>query len=384
MKVYVVIGNKSGVDLHRLILPHVELKKQEPDWEIAFGYVDIEEIGKYDIVIFNRIINKEKFEELKTKYPHVKVVMDLDDYWQLDQNHIMAEQYKELGISELIQSLIPRVDLVITTSPILANKIKPLNSNVKILPNALNPELEFEPKPTQSSLIRLGMIGGISHYTDVDLLTGVVNSLPQKVKDKVQFVLCGFDKTVDEKGNILDWRLNKWNHLEQILSDNYNLVSKSHYLELMQYHRIDVDPKEHYRRIWSRDIFNYGTMYNDIDILLVPLKDTNFNRCKSELKLVEASVMGKAAIVSDVYPYKFCGINAIEHGGTINLDGNCIMVDERKGAKGWAKAITKMVEDEEFRNMTVENLKKLTETKYNLSEVTKHRREIYDELVGNN
>jgi len=38
-------------------------------------------------------------------------------------------------------------------------------------------------------------------------------------------------------------------------------------------------------------------------VAIIPLSDSQFNRCKSELKLIEAGVMGKAVICSDVLPY---------------------------------------------------------------------------------
>jgi hypothetical protein len=38
-----------------------------------------------------------------------------------------------------------------------------------------------------------------------------------------------------------------------------------------------------------RDIWNYGKMYRDIDVSLVPLAVNRFNWCKSDLKITEAA-----------------------------------------------------------------------------------------------
>ena len=136
--------------------------------------------------------------------------------------------------------------------------------------------------------------------------------------------------------------------------------------------------------MWTRDIWNYATLYDEIDVLLVPLVDNQFNACKSELKMIEASVKGKPIIVSDVNPYKLCAISAIEKGGGLNPEGNCILVNNQKGSKGWAKAITKMVRDKQLRDTITTNIAKLTAdgAKYNLYKVTDDRSEIYKKILG--
>ena len=143
-----------------------------------------------------------------------------------------------------------------------------------------------------------------------------------------------------------------------------------------------MDSPEPYKRVWTKDIYHYMNSYNEIDVLLVPLLDNEFNACKSELKFVEAAAMGKPVICSDVNPYKICGINLFEKGGKINPDGNCIMVDNRKGAKAWVKAITKLYKDNGLRDMLVNNEQKLiNETGvYNLDNVTRERMKLYETL----
>ena len=279
------------------------------------------------------------------------------------------------------------VDYVITTTELLANKIRMFNNNVVVIPNALNSEGQFKPNPTTSDRIRFGIIGGISHYTDINLLEGVVNQLPSEILNKSQFVLCGFDKSYTkdlQQREKIDWKNNKWNHLEQILTNNYKTISPQHLQKLKEYnYGVEFSFDEPYKRMWAKDVLNYAKFYDEIDVLLVPLYKTNFNECKSELKMIEASVKRKATIISDVFPYKYCGINAIEKGGSINYNGNCLMIPQNKGSKGWCKAIIRLVNDNNLRNLIQTNISKLTEVggKYNLTEVTKTRKAFYTTIL---
>ena len=373
-RIIIYISGENGVTLHRLILPHILLQDKA---EIKFGFKDIAEVEGFDIFIFNRLLPKGMLETLREKYPNLKIICDIDDYWVLNSEHICYETYKQNNLTEEIIKHIKGADYVTTTTQIIANKLKKLNPNVYIFPNALFQDGEFKPNHKPSDKIRIGIIGGCTHITDFKLLEGICNVLPADVKDKVQFVLGGFNKgtwkipqpdgTVREE--LMDWEDNVWVKMERILTNNYTTISSQH-RELLQKHlEIDYSTDEAYRRIWSRDIWNYATIYDEIDILLVPLLDNEFNRYKSELKMVEASVKGVPVIVSDTLPYTLCA-----------TPDNCLLVNNRKGVRGFAKAITKLVRDKELRETLTSNIKKLTEegSKYNLKKVSEDRLKFYE------
>jgi glycosyltransferase involved in cell wall biosynthesis len=52
------------------------------------------------------------------------------------------------------------------------------------------------------------------------------------------------------------------------------------------------------------DITQYAQLYKFFDVSLSPLKNSTFNKCKSELKVVEAGFTRTAIIASNVTPYK--------------------------------------------------------------------------------
>ena len=402
-KLLVYQGDESGCFLHRLLLPHEKMKELTSDFDITISNLEdfktfeekIAYIGTFDALVFHRLLPTGWMFNIKNQYPNIKTIMDMDDYWNLSQQHTAYSTYKIFNLSDSIKYHMAKSDLITCTTDILREKILPLNKNVVILPNSLVPEGQFEPHDNPSRRIRFGLIGGSSHKRDIEMLDGLIKMMPQDMLDKVQFVLCGFDKglirTVDNNNQVtgvqqMDWNEVCWTRFERILTDNYRTVSPEHEKFLKEFHvQYQYNDDEPYKRIWTKSIYRYMNSYDDIDILLAPLEDTEFNHCKSELKLIEASVKNKCAIVSDVYPYKICGINMFDYGGNLNEDGNCIMVNNRKGAKGWFKAIKKVVESPDLRDLMRKNLAKLTapEGEYNLETVTKRRIEEYKKLWEN-
>lgn len=392
-RILLYITNSDGCTLHRLILPHAYLDKEVFEVQYGIESIDYKEIGRYDLFVFHRMLPEGMIERIKAECPNTKIICDIDDLWELTSSHILYNHYLNWNISDAIKKHIRLSDYVTTTTPLLAAKIKPLNPNVFVFANALVPDSEFKPNPIPSDKIRFGIIGGCTHVKDMALLEGLVKQLPQDVLDKIQFVLGGFDKGIvqipQEDGSIktmpMRWEDNAWVKMEKILTNDYQTISPEHKQFLQKFMMgLEFNGNEPYKRIWAKDIWNYATIYDDIDVLLVPLVDNEFNHSKSELKMIEASVKQKACIVSDVMPYKLCAIPAIEKGGTINPKGNCLVVNNAKGSRGWAKAITRLVKDNELRSMITNNLTKLTATgeKYNLKKVTEDRTNFYKQILN--
>lgn len=387
-RIFININGLDGCTLHRLIIPFTEVQKECSDFQFTWGFSKkglslqerIDEIGQHDVLIFHRILPDGLLDGIRQQYPHIKVIIDMDDYWRLNDKHPAYSIYKQHNVSDKILYHLKNADYVTCTTEYLSKKIREFNKNVMIFPNAIKPDGQFKPNPTESKVLRLGLIGGSSHKKDVELLDGVVKQLPPDILNKIQFVLCGFDKGIVQFPNgetaEIPWEDNMWTGIERMLTDDYKTISPEHKEFLKRFEwQLEFNSDEPYKRVWTKDIMSYATAYNQIDVLLVPLIANDFTACKSELKLIEASVMKKPVIVSDVIPYTNCGINLFEKGGGINPDGNCIMINNNKGSKAWVKAITKLVNNPGLRDLLVKNISKLTESgsKYNLTEITKQR-----------
>ena len=153
----------------------------------------------------------------------------------------------------------------------------------------------------------------------------------------------------------------------------------------MQYNAHIDDPftNEPYRRMWTRDINDYATHYQNVDVLIAPLKENDFNKVKSELKEIECGFTHTAFIAQNFGAYTINLIPMIEKGGQINENGTALLVDTSKNHKQWAKYINKLAEDENMLKKLQDNLYNFVKDRYSLDTICKQRVELYKELVAN-
>lgn len=286
-------------------------------------------------------------------------------------------------------------DVVTTTTPIFAKIIKKHNKNVYVLPNAINPDDDrFKLKDIKSDKLRFGIICGSSHLKDLELMRGMTAQLSKETLDKMQFVLCGFDTNGTRTIYHQDTRQVErrpiypeetvWYEYEKIITNDYKIVSEDHkrflhmFAKDMNYDNLN----ESYRRCWTKDMNNYYKHYENIDVLLVPLKENEFNSVKSQLKVIEAGFGHKAIIANNVGPYTIDLVPMIEKGGKINENGNALLVESSKNHKQWAKYITKLVEDRDMLKKLQDNLYDTVKDTYSLDAVCKQRVDMYLTLMG--
>lgn len=293
----------SGVPFHRVESPFKEMASR--------GLVDvtfIEEIldvtpemwEKVTHIVASRtfpVVPLSHFKHL-CKKEGVKLILDEDDWWSLPHTHPLYKTYDERKLSQKIQASMIVADEVWTTNKHLAKKISRLNKNVVVIPNALNEkDAQWQNTRLESETIRFGYIGGQHHQED--LKTAKID-------------LTGYDGyAADVDG----------------------------YPELINAKKLDTKkPQE------------YGTLYQHFDVSLAPLNPSEFAKCKSHLKMIEAGIAGCALIVSDVAPYSPYitkeNCLAIPHGGDWmkaikRLNENPNQVEDLKaGLKEWAKDFT--------------------------------------------
>jgi glycosyltransferase involved in cell wall biosynthesis len=285
-------------------------------------------------------------------------------------------------------------DYVTTTTDIYKKSIEKYNKNVFVFPNAIDPsEEQFIPKPTESTKLRFGIICGSSHEKDLEILQGMVAQLPQDVIEQIQFVLCGFDTngtvtiynptTKQFNSRPIQPQESVWYRYEKILTNNYKTVSPQHAQFLNMFIPQTDYPitDEAYRRCWTKNINQYATHYNNIDVLLVPLKENTFNSHKSQLKVIESGFFNKAIIAQNFGPYQIDLIPMIEKGGNINENGNALLVDTSKNHKQWAKYIIKLTRDREMLNKLKENLHNTVKEKYHIKTVCEQRVKEYINMM---
>jgi len=398
IKMLVIPSDKTGCGLFRSVGPHVyigEHYSDEFDVDVVYSMPNgnLEEFLKqYDLIHIHKQLDKNCQIIDLIKFLGIPVIIDIDDHFKLGNDHPMSITAKKDKWHEPIINHLKRADYVTTTTPIFAEVIKPYNKNVMVFPNAINPEEKqyAVPKTQGDGRLRVGIICGSSHLKDLQLLDGIAKQIN---KDKVQFVLCGFDtrgtRTIYREDGQVETRPIRpeesvWCDYEKIFTDNYRIVSEEHKKFLLQYNAHIDDPftNEPYRRMWTRDISNYATHYANVDVLIAPLKENEFNKVKSELKEIECGFTHTAFIAQNFGAYTLNLIPMIEKGGKINENGTALLVDTAKNHKQWAKYINKLADDREMLKKLQDNLYNYVKDKYSLDTICKQRVEFYKKIVN--
>jgi len=404
IKILAIPSDKHGVGKFRMMDPYKFIGENYTDdihVDITFNADNRDEYFlNYDVVVFHTFIhqldhdtNINRVKWLKSK--GIKVVMDIDDLWMVDQRHPMFHQIKNSKIGEMKVELMKLVDYVTTTTPIFANTIKSRLgiNNVLVFPNAVNEdEPQFKINPIKSEKIRFGWLGGSSHLYDLELLQNGISSIHNSFKDKVQFVLCGFDlrgtvteidtNTKQQRQRPIQPLETVWYKYERFFTDDYKALSPQYkdYLHMFVENPPFNDENEPYRRRWTREINSYATNYNYFDVSLAPLVESMFNGNKSQLKVIEAGFHKKAIIASDTDPFTLDLISAVDEG-KYNNNGNALLVGTKKNHKDWAKHMKRLIENPNMIEDLGNRLYETVKDKYSLKKVCQDRVEFFKSII---
>jgi glycosyltransferase involved in cell wall biosynthesis len=404
IKILAIPPDRHGVGKFRMLDPFKYIgdnHSEDVHVDLVFNLENRDELFEgYDIVIFHSFIHQTTHKEnidrinwLKSK--GVKVIMDIDDMWFVDQRHPMYYQIKQSGMGEMKIEMLKLVDYVSTTTPIFAKTIKErLNvKNIEIFPNAVNDEeIQFQSNPNKSDKIRFGWLGGSSHLYDLELLTNGISTTFNSFKDKIQFVLCGFDlrgnvtevdmKTGAKRERPIQPTETVWYKYEKIFTDNFKVLSPEYKSFLDTFTQGDYnDVNEPYRRRWTQDVSKYALNYNTFDISLAPLVESVFNANKSQLKVIEAGFHKKALIASETNPYTLDLISAVDNG-VVNNKGNALLVNPKRNHKDWAKHMKRLVENPNLIEDLGNRLYETVKDTYSLRKVCKDRVEFFKSIIN--
>ena len=332
MRILAITSKTSGVGYHRIIMPIVNMQK---DYCLMTDTLSEETFeGNYDIVVMNRMlanVTPEQMDGFRKKYGF-KLIVDNDDFWHLDPSHLLYERYILNNIPKQIIDWIRIADLCTVTHERLAEEVKPYNSNIEIIPNAIPyGEEQFKDFKKDSDLIRLFWSGSGTHGKDMEILRNPM----KRVNFPVRTVIAGYNE--GEKP-IWDAMIAAFTNGLKLNPTIYNY----------------------------NEVASYMAAYADSDISLIPLVNSKFNSMKSNLKVLETASKKNPAIVSNVHPYRgfypACHVNS---------------------QKDWYYWIKLLVNAPDARKHYGNALYEYCNKNFNLHEVNKHRFAIYSKLIGN-
>jgi glycosyltransferase involved in cell wall biosynthesis len=400
IKVLVIPSDGTGVGRFRSITPHTHLQSKygddfHVDIEFNPNLNDLNFFKNYQIVHFHRSLGQDMDLSIQVipilNAMGIITIADIDDYWLPGKEHPLHQLIVQEKIHEKIVNNLKLAKYVTTTTEIFADEIRKFNKNVVIFPNAIDPkEGQFNEPTEESDLVRVGWLGGSSHLHDLMLLDGMVSKLSD-IKDKLQYVVCGFDtrgmmteinqQTGEKKQRPIKPHETVWYDYEKIFTNNYSIISPEYknHLELFVETPFEDEKNLPYRRVWTKPVTSYARNYSKFDISLAPIKQHMFNKVKSQLKVIEAGFYKKALIATNYGPYTIDLKHAMKNGEF--TDGNALLVDEARNHSDWAKYVKKLVQNPNMRIDMGERLYEHVSQRYSLEVVTKTRAEFYKSIV---
>jgi len=400
IKVLVVPSDRTGVGKFRSVDPHIFLQNLYPDeFHVDIVYdIDFNDINfwkQYPIVHFHRSIGQDMDKSVDVinylNSQGIITICDIDDYWLPGKEHPLHQLIIQNKIHEKIIANIKVAKYVTTTTTLYADEIKKYNPNVFIFPNAIDPnESQFKEPTPESDRLRIGWLGGSSHLHDLMLLDGMVAKLNDR-KNKLQFVLCGFDtrgsiteinqQTGEQKQRPIKPHESVWYDYEKIFTNNYSIIDNDYkdFLHKFENAPYENEMDKNYLRVWTKPVTSYAKNYSKFDVSIAPIKHHTFNKVKSQLKVIEAGFYKKALIASNYGPYTIDLTHCLKNGNFV--DGNALLVDEQRNHSDWAKYIKKLSDNPNMVKDMGERLYEHVSKLYDLRVVTKNRAEFYKSIL---
>jgi glycosyltransferase involved in cell wall biosynthesis len=265
----IYLDGLNGINYHRLMTPFLRMKA-ENNLPLHFfeNFNDLKDwdLSKVDNLVVSRrcsVSNHSEFKKFISKH-NVKLILDNDDYWELPKDNPARKYYEKVESKNVINT-IKIADEIWTPSEYLANRIRRImgtnSAEIRVIPNTVYEKEEQwrEPKKDDNpdKVVRFGFLGANGHQEDL---------------------------------RIMGMTFEDYELYCMALMDYPDMLKAKHKMEPLPIHQ-------------------YGHLYRFFDVSLAPLKNTKFNRCKSELKVVEAGYTKTAIIASNTGPYKTSIIN---------------------------------------------------------------------------
>lgn len=311
-----------------------------PNWEQALERQGIrgnpiclemaKEAARSNIIIMQRVFSFAGLAIIDyfKKELHKKVLVEIDDNVLLIDSSNPAFGNISPGSDQQKRFLdqLETSDGVITSTENLKKIYSEHNKKVFVVKNSIDFGVwDKLKKPGGHSKIRIGWEGAYHHRDDLEILTSVIPKLQKKYGDKIEFHFFGF---------IPDYFVN--------CAKLWNMVHINKY------------PAE-YKKL-------------DFDIILAPLVDLEFNRGKSNIRILEAGALKKPVVASanNNLPYA----KTIENGKTGLLANT---------ADEWVTAISGLIDNSRLREDLGNNLYRMVKDNFNIKDTAKE----YEKILVN-
>ena len=238
--------------------------------EFFFAYIPEEQIdtfefGENDILFLCRATRRETLTFLESR-PDLPVAYFIDDdlfnIYKLGLDYIApgTEMYST------VEKLISRADVVVPFSDLIATNVKHYNKKIIQMKTNILSRYVLPKQKTKSDTFRIFFAGGTARSNEFAKISSDLIELSEIYKDKISFEFWGYMPTELKNLKISQVKYCPFN-------DNYH-----EYIEKLS--------------------------KNEFDLFLCPLDNSEFNRGKSPIKLLESQACGAIGLFSDMPVYK--------------------------------------------------------------------------------
>lgn len=274
--------------------------------------------AKVPVLFYNRMLVKhDRLDAIRRQ--GIKIIIDIDDDVVLGPDHLLYASYRRAGVTETLTGNIQRADVVLTTNAQLADRIKPYNPNIVLVPNALPFDEDQFTRTEPYDDRKIIYAGGVTHFEDLKTIQSCV--------PRDHMVIAGNDDNSPH-----------WARIRSLYS----------------FARFEA----------LRPVCSYMEVYNGHAISVAPLTDTIFNRCKSNLKTLEAGAKGLAFVASKIHPYD----NPLDEGAVLLATSK----------SQWRTMLKRLLEDEPYRRERAALLARHVRENYSLRRVNEIRRQVIE------
>jgi glycosyltransferase involved in cell wall biosynthesis len=280
---------------------------------VESGQVHPDRANQGDVIVVQRDFPRayEAYQVIRTiaQRKRIPLILDFDDLlFELPEDH--PDRASHIFSTTLLPTFLAllEADLITVTTQPLRDYLVDFNKNVLVLPNYLDDQLWQLKTPAQNpqpdSKIKIGYMGGYTHQADLSLIQPVIEQLSQRNAERLEFHFWGTKPPEKLTGypNVFWHDENTWNY---------------------------------------QDFANHFQAQT-ADILVAPLTDNLFNRCKSSIKYLEYGALGIPGVYSLVEPYS----SAIKHG----VNGFLASTEE-----DWFNCLTRLIENPDLRRSIAAN-----------------------------
>ncbi len=315
MKIQTIVRNSNGCDFFRCVLPAMYLNK-DTEWRkdnvCEMLWIGIQEhLLDCDILIYNKFI-ATPVEVLKQEQAKgMKIIVDMDDMWELPAWHPNQKQWIETGSEQLCIEHMKMADLVTCTSIKLQDRIREYNKNTVVIPNAFPfGEGQYQPGTQNSSdKLRFLYAGGVTHLQDVEMLRGKFQKMGTDpyITNNAEFILAGYEQAMKRMyATPADLKAQNNNYKKEPHHGPYDTMKSIFSLT------------NSYKIIPTAPVTKYLNCYDHADVSLIPIVGNSWNSYKSVLKILEAASRKIPCIVSAAEPYS--ALREFENEGIMWVD----------------------------------------------------------------